>query len=94
MRFLEDLEKLLYQRKHDLPEGSYTSSLFKGGVDRILKKVGEEAGEVIIAAKNENQAELVHECADLMFHVLVLLVNSGVPLSEVELELQKRHKTQ
>jgi phosphoribosyl-ATP pyrophosphohydrolase len=92
MTLLADLEKLLYQRKHDLPENSYTSTLFKGGVDRILKKVGEEAGEVIIAAKNESQAELVHECADLFFHVLVLLVSRGVPLAEVELELQKRHK--
>lgn len=92
MTILEELEKLLYQRKHDLPENSYTSTLFKGGVDRILKKIGEEAGEVIIAAKNEGKSELVHESADLIFHLLVLLVSKGVPLSEIEFELQKRHK--
>ncbi len=92
MKFLEDLEKLLYQRKHDLPEGSYTSTLFKGGEDRILKKVAEEAGEVIIAVKNSDSKEITHEAADLIFHLLVALVQKGVPLSAIEQELEKRHR--
>ena len=92
MKFLEDLEKLLYQRKHELPDGSYTTTLFKGGEDRILKKVAEEAGEVIIAVKNSDAKEITHEAADLVFHLLVALVQKGVPLSAIEAELISRHK--
>lgn len=91
MDFLLELENILKDRKQKLPEGSYTSKLFKGGVDRILKKVGEEAGEVIIAAKNEDKKELIHEVADLLFHTQVLLVEKNINLSEVVEELKNRH---
>lgn len=67
MEFLLQLENILKKRKQDLPDKSYTADLFRGGVDRILKKVGEEAGEVIIAAKNSDKKELTHEVADLLF---------------------------
>ncbi|MBK8397224.1 MAG: phosphoribosyl-ATP diphosphatase [Leptospiraceae bacterium] len=76
----------------DLPEKSYTADLFRKGIDRILKKVGEEAGEVIIAAKNKDEQELIHEVADLLFHIQVLLVDKNIPISKVEDELKKRHR--
>jgi phosphoribosyl-ATP pyrophosphohydrolase len=91
MKFLEELEQLLINRKKELPEKSYTADLFKKGIDRILKKVGEEAGEVIIAAKNSDEHELVHEISDLLFHLQVLLVEKNIPLSKIEDELKKRH---
>lgn len=91
MKFLEELEQILILRKKELPEKSYTADLFKKGVDRILKKVGEEAGEVLIAAKNSDEHELVHEVADLVFHLQVLLVEKNIPLSKIEDELKKRH---
>ncbi len=92
MKFLEELEELLKKRKLDLPEKSYTADLFRKGIDRILKKVGEEAGEVIIAAKNKDEQELIHEVADLLFHIQVLLVDKNIPISKVEDELKKRHR--
>lgn len=92
MEFLLELETLLQKRKIELPEKSYTSDLFKKGLDRILKKIGEEAGEVIIAAKNTDEPELVHEVADLIFHLQVLLVEKNVSLSKIEEELKKRHQ--
>ena len=89
---LEDLEELLKSRKRDLPEGSYTSYLFEKGLDKILKKVGEESTEVIIAAKSdEGNAELVYELADLAYHALVLMVEKGVSLDQVRNELASRH---
>jgi phosphoribosyl-ATP pyrophosphohydrolase/phosphoribosyl-ATP pyrophosphohydrolase/phosphoribosyl-AMP cyclohydrolase len=92
MKFLEELEELLQKRKAELPEKSYTADLFRKGIDRILKKIGEEAGEVIIAAKNSDEGELVHEVADLLFHLQVLLVDKNIPLTKIEDELRKRHK--
>ncbi|MCU0825146.1 MAG: phosphoribosyl-ATP diphosphatase [Leptospira sp.] len=91
MEFLLKLEEVLRKRKADLPEKSYTAELFRDGVDRILKKIGEEAGEVIIAAKNPNQKELIHEIADLVFHLEVLLVEKDLSLSVIAKELEKRH---
>ncbi|MDF3819286.1 phosphoribosyl-ATP diphosphatase [Leptospira sp. 96542] len=91
MEFLLKLEEVLKKRKQDLPEKSYTAELFRDGLDRILKKVGEEAGEVIIAAKNSNEKELIHEVADLVFHLEVLLVEKGLSLSLISKELEKRH---
>lgn len=91
MEFLDKLEKVLMDRKTNLPEKSYTANLFREGEDRILKKVAEEAGEVLLAAKNHDRAEIIHETADLLFHTLVMLVNEGVTLSEIEKELEKRH---
>ena len=82
---------LLKGRKADPPEGSYTSYLFEKGLDKILKKVGEECTEVIIAAKSDDKRETVYEIADLMYHVLVLMVELGIPVEEVRAELASRH---
>ncbi|WP_411821878.1 phosphoribosyl-ATP diphosphatase [Leptospira sp. 'Mane'] len=91
MEFLRKLEEVLQKRKNDLPEKSYTAELFRDGIDRILKKIGEEAGEVIIAAKNTNEKELIHEVADLIFHIEVLLIEKGLSLDVIAKELEKRH---
>ena len=90
MNFLWELQDILKKRKAELPEGSYSTKLFSEGKDRILKKIGEEASELIIAAKNE-PSEVVHESADLIFHFLALLVHEGIELNEIIAELQKRH---
>ncbi|MGM9928685.1 MAG: bifunctional phosphoribosyl-AMP cyclohydrolase/phosphoribosyl-ATP diphosphatase HisIE [Bacillus sp. (in: firmicutes)] len=90
--FLFQLEKLIAERQQEMPEGSYTTYLFDKGVDKILKKVGEEAAEVIIAAKNRDYGELTWESADLLFHLLVLLKEQNVPLADVIAVLQERHK--
>jgi phosphoribosyl-ATP pyrophosphohydrolase/phosphoribosyl-ATP pyrophosphohydrolase/phosphoribosyl-AMP cyclohydrolase len=91
MDFINKLEQTLEKRKQELPENSYTSHLFRDGIDRILKKVGEEAGEVIIASKNNDEGELLHELADLVFHLEVLLVSKGLRFADVVKELEKRH---
>lgn len=88
----EKLYELLLQRKNQLPEGSYTTYLFQKGLDKILKKVGEECTEVIIAAKSqEGNAELIYELADLYYHAMVLMLQQGVTLDEVRRELAGRH---
>lgn len=92
MTFLDRLDGLIQERKETMPEGSYTTALFRGGLDRILKKIGEEAGEVIIAAKNHNPTELTNESADLLFHLLVLLRVQNLSLSDVVKVLETRHK--
>ena len=88
---VKDLYKLLEGRKADMPEGSYTSYLFEKGIDKILKKVGEECTEVIIAAKAEDKAETVYEIADLMYHVMVMMVEQGISVDDVMEELASRH---
>lgn len=88
---LDTLLSVLSERKATLPEYSYTGSLFKEGIDRIAKKVGEEAAEVIIAAKNNDQEELTWETADLLFHTLMLLVECGLPFDNVLNALEERH---
>lgn len=88
---LDELQSVLAERKSLLPEGSYTSKLFQEGVDRIAKKIGEEAGEVIIAAKNDDPAEMALESADLIFHLLMILTDRGVPLDDVLRVLEERH---
>ncbi|WP_108671592.1 bifunctional phosphoribosyl-AMP cyclohydrolase/phosphoribosyl-ATP diphosphatase HisIE [Peribacillus acanthi] len=90
--FLNRLEWLISEREKERPEGSYTTYLFEKGVDKILKKVGEEAAEVIIAAKNRDKEELKWETADLLYHVIVLLREQGLPLQEVIEVLKKRHE--
>lgn len=85
------LDALVQTRKAQMPEGSYTTKLFNGGVDRIGKKIGEEAAEMIIAAKNNSATELTWETADFLYHALVLLANQGVPLADVMAELERRH---
>ena len=92
IEFLLQLEKTLLQRKQELPEGSYTSSLFKKGGDRILQKVGEEAVEYILASKNTEIDKTISEGADLLFHFILSLVNQGIPLATIIAELQKRNK--
>lgn len=88
---LDGLMDLLKGRKADLPEGSYTTYLFQKGLDKILKKVGEESTEVIIAAKAEDKKETVYEIADLAYHVMVLMVQAGISLDDVRKELASRH---
>ncbi|HWO75637.1 MAG TPA: bifunctional phosphoribosyl-AMP cyclohydrolase/phosphoribosyl-ATP diphosphatase HisIE [Bacillus sp. (in: firmicutes)] len=89
--FLLELEKVVAQREAERPEGSYTTYLFEKGVDKILKKVGEEASEVIIAAKNRDHGELKWEAADLIYHLLVLLKEQDLPFTEVLKVLKERH---
>ncbi len=88
---LESLYQLLLSRKAELPEGSYTTYLFQKGLDKILKKVGEETTEVIIAAKAEDKAETVYEIADLAYHVLVLMAQQGITVEDIRKELAGRH---
>ena len=88
---LESLYDLLKGRKETLPEGSYTTYLFRKGIDKILKKVGEECTEVIIAAKADDKAETIYEIADLAYHVMVLMNEMGISLEEVHRELASRH---
>ncbi|MBO4819509.1 MAG: bifunctional phosphoribosyl-AMP cyclohydrolase/phosphoribosyl-ATP diphosphatase HisIE [Firmicutes bacterium] len=87
----EQLMELIKGRKEEMKEGSYTSYLFEKGMDKILKKVGEESTEVVIAAKNEDKKETVYEIADLAYHVMVLMVEKGISLEEVFRELASRH---
>ncbi|HTJ27934.1 MAG TPA: bifunctional phosphoribosyl-AMP cyclohydrolase/phosphoribosyl-ATP diphosphatase HisIE [Candidatus Limnocylindria bacterium] len=86
------LARTIAARKANPVEGSYTAKLFAGGVDRIGKKIGEEATEVVIAAKNDDRAELVWETADLLYHTLVILAERGVALDQVGAELSRRAK--
>ena len=92
LTMLGRLDTLVTTRKAQMPEGSYTTKLFTGGVDRIGKKIGEEAAEMIIAAKNNSATELTWETADFLYHALVLLANQGVPLDAIMQELERRHK--
>lgn len=89
---ISELENLIAKREAERPQGAYTTYLFEEGVDKILKKVGEEASEVIIAAKNRSASELRYETADLLYHLLVLLREQKLPLDDVLQELQNRHK--
>ena len=88
---LDGLMDLLKGRKEELPEGSYTTYLFQKGLDKILKKVGEESTEVIIAGKAEDKKETVYEIADLTYHVMVLMTQLGISLEDVRQELKRRH---
>ncbi|MBP1994169.1 bifunctional phosphoribosyl-AMP cyclohydrolase/phosphoribosyl-ATP diphosphatase HisIE [Paenibacillus eucommiae] len=88
---LSSLESVIASRYAERPEGAYTTYLFEKGVDKILKKVGEETAEVIIAAKNKDHDELRYEVSDLIFHLMVLLRDSKLPLDDVLMELERRH---
>ena len=85
------LYKKLLGRKAEMPEGSYTTYLFEKGIDKILKKVGEECTEVIIAGKADDKAETVYELADLAYHAMVLMVQMGISVEDVHRELASRH---
>lgn len=91
---LDEVYSVIYDRKINPKVGSYTTSLYndKKGIDKILEKIGEEATEVIIAAKNGGEKEIVYECADLIFHTMVLLAAKDIPLSKIMEEFEKRKK--
>ncbi len=88
---IDGLYELLLSRKRDLPEGSYTTYLFQKGVDKILKKVGEESTEVIIEGKANDKKATIYEIADLAYHVMVLMVEMGISVDDVRKELASRH---
>ncbi|MBE7092386.1 MAG: bifunctional phosphoribosyl-AMP cyclohydrolase/phosphoribosyl-ATP diphosphatase HisIE [Clostridiales bacterium] len=88
---LEGLYDLLQGRKNDMPEGSYTTYLFSKGRDKILKKVGEESTEVIIGGKANDKNETVYEIADLAYHLMVLMVDMGISVKDIQKELASRH---
>lgn len=88
---LEALMQMLIGRKEEKKEGSYTSYLFEKGIDKILKKVGEECTEVIVAGKGNDKRETIYEIADLTYHVMVLMIEMGISLDEVRNELASRH---
>lgn len=94
-RVLNDIYSLLFERiknrKKENKEGSYTNYLFKEGIDKILKKIGEEASEVIIAAKNESKNDLIYEICDLIYHNMVLMAEKNICLQDIEEELRNRY---
>jgi len=87
----EGLLELIKGRKTEKKEGSYTTYLFEKGIDKILKKVGEESTEVIVAAKNQDKKETIYEIADLAYHVMVLMIEMGISLEDIHRELASRH---
>ena len=89
-QILEKLERIVQDRKKNMPEDSYTTSLFNRGIDKIAQKVGEEAVEVVIASKNSDDAELIYETADLLYHLIVLLTERGIELKDIKKELFNR----
>ena len=88
---MESLMELIEGRRTEKKEGSYTTYLFEKGLDKILKKVGEESTEVIIAAKAEDKAETIYEISDLVYHVMVLMIQAGISLDDIKSELASRH---
>lgn len=89
---LDELYEIIEDRKKNMPKNSYITSLFKKGKDHIIQKVGEEAAEVIIAAKNEKKEQVISEIADLWFHTLVILSKFHIKPSDIFKELKKRRK--
>lgn len=89
--FLNELEELLYSRKEEMPAGSYTTSMYQKGLDKIAQKVGEEAVEIVIASKNKKESETIGEAADLLFHLMLLLAEKEIPMHKVIKKLRKRH---
>lgn len=89
---INDLESIVSDRIESGADDSYVANLVKSGLDRILKKIGEEAGEVIIAAKNKSDSELIFEASDLVFHLIVLLKSAGLSWADIEAELGRRHR--
>ena len=89
--FLSELQAFIDKRKQEMPEGSYTTSLFNKGINKIAQKVGEEALETVIEATNGTSDHLVYEASDLLYHLLVMLTEKGLRIEDVASELQKRH---
>jgi phosphoribosyl-ATP pyrophosphohydrolase/phosphoribosyl-AMP cyclohydrolase len=90
---IQQLYALVEERRKTRPAGSYTTKLFEEGIDKIVKKLGEEAVETVIAAKNDSSERIVEETSDLLYHLIVTLVAKGVTLEEIKKELVKRHRT-
>lgn len=90
--FIRELEQVIRQRHRDMPEGSYTSRLFSRGVPKIAQKVGEEAVETVIEAAAQNRDAMIYEASDLVYHLLVLLEATGCSISDLEKELERRHR--
>ena len=88
---IDGLYEMLQGRKKELPEGSYTTYLFQKGIDKILKKIGEESTEVIIASKSDDKAETIYEIADLAYHIMVMMVEMGISVEDIKKELASRH---
>lgn len=91
MNAFEQMEAVIAQRRAQPMEGSYTCYLFDNGLDKILKKVGEECTEVIIGGRKEDREETIYEIADLTYHVMVLMVQMGISVQDITAELEKRH---
>lgn len=89
---INKLLEIIKGRKLKMPKNSYAASLFRLGDDRIIQKIGEEATEVVIAAKNRNKKRIISEVADLLFHLLILLVSSEITMSDIEKELESRNR--
>jgi len=92
--FLTELQDFIEKRKEEMPEGSYTTSLFKDGINRMAQKVGEEALEAVIEAVNGTNDRLIYEGSDLLYHLIVLLTSKGLRIEDLAAELQERHKPQ
>lgn len=90
MELIKNEYQVIINRKNEKAEGSYTAYLFEQGIDKILKKVGEECTETVIAAKNGDKAETVYEISDLVYHILVMMAYQGITVEDVERELEKR----
>ena len=90
MDLIKNEYDVILERKEEKAEGSYTAYLFEQGLDKILKKVGEECAETVIAAKNNNNTETVYEITDLLYHVLVMMAHQGITPEDIEAELAKR----
>ncbi len=90
--FISQLQQLIHTRKEEMPNGSYTTSLFEAGINKIAQKVGEEAVELVIEAKDNNDELFLNEAADLLYHILVLLTAKGKDIEEVSAVLEKRHR--
>ena len=91
LAFLSELQDFIERRHEEMPEGSYTTSLFQKGVNRIAQKVGEEALETVIEATNGTNDKLIYEASDMFYHLIVLLTEKGLRIEDVAAELQKRH---
>lgn len=90
--FLKYLQNFIVRRRQEMPEGSYTTTLFQKGINRMAQKVGEEAVETVIEATNGTEDRLVYEASDLIYHLIVLLTSKGLRIEDLARELQKRHK--
>ena len=90
MELIKNEYQVIIDRKNEKAEGSYTAYLFEQGIDKILKKVGEECTETVIAAKNGDKAETVYEISDLVYHILVMMAYQGITVEDVERKIEKR----